>query len=165
MKPRLVHLTRCGSTSVVAAAWARGGGPLPVVVSAETQTGGRGQWGRRWQSPAGGCWFTLALPGDAGGPARDAADRGLPLAAAAAVRGALRDTLGPLPVRVVEPNDVLLGDAKVAGLLCERIASPFGAVTLVGVGINANAAPAAADPDGGEPLRRPPPRWRLRRAG
>ncbi|BAM04462.1 putative biotin protein ligase [Phycisphaera mikurensis NBRC 102666] len=143
-----MELRRCGSTNAVAAAWCRGGGGLPVCVSASTQTGGRGQWGRAWLSPAGGCWFTLAVSGSVGD------GEGLPLAAAAAVGRGIRAATGLEPERVA-PNDLLIGGAKVAGLLCERLAlaggtGGGGGATLVGVGINANAVPAA-----GAALRRP----------
>ncbi len=123
----------------------RGGGSLPAVVSAQTQLGGRGQWGRAWESPPGGCWFTLALPGRAFAGADDADPAGLPRAAAEAVRRAILDAAGPLNLRVVEPNDLLVGEAKLAGLLCERVAG----ATLIGVGINVAESPAA------ETLRRP----------
>ena len=147
---------RCGSTSSVAAAWARAGGPLPVCVSADTQTGGRGQRGRRWQSPAGGCWFTLALAGDAGGAAADGGPGGLPLAAADAVRSGIEAAGGPRGIAVVVPNDLLLDGRKVAGLLCERLSiGKARAATLVGVGINAGLGPRPEDPVTGERLRRP----------
>ena len=119
--PPTVELARCGSISAVAACWARVGGPLPRVFAAGTQAAGRGQWGRRWRSPAGGCWFTLALPADP--PGR------FPLRAAEAVRAGIEVVVGPRgasALEVVAPNDVLLGGRKVAGLLCERLAVPGG---------------------------------------
>ncbi len=75
----------------------------------------------------------------------DADAAGLPRAAAAAVRHGILDVAGVLEVRVVEPNDLLVGDRKLAGLLCERVAG----ATLIGVGINVAGVPAE---DG---LRRP----------
>lgn len=154
MKLASVHLARCGSTSAVAAAWVRAGGALPAVFSAEVQLGGRGQWGRRWQSPPGGVWFTLALAGHPGGPA-------LPQVAAEAVAEGIVRCVGPVPgLRVVDPNDLLVGDRKLAGLLCERLVLPVfsgveSSATLVGVGINANARPRPNDAATGEALRRP----------
>ena len=154
------ELARCGSTNAVAAAWARAGGPLPRVFAAGVQTAGRGQWGRRWRSPSGGCWFTLALDADPPDPPDAPGDPGdLPLRAAEAVRGGIQAATGLAGLEVAEPNDVLLGGRKAAGLLCERVVASGGpggrVVTLVGVGVNANAAPAGPDPATGEALRRP----------
>lgn len=99
----------------------------PILLAAEEQTAGRGQRGRRWHSPRGaGITFSLAAP--VRRPARELA--ALPLVAGVAVARALR-ALGA-PVALKWPNDLVLGEAKLGGILVESRAG----VAVIGVGIN-----------------------------
>ncbi len=110
-----------------------------VLVSARTQTAGRGRSGRAWQSPAGGAWFSVAWAVATAPEAPEAA----PIVAGLAVRRAIAGVLPPRhrdDLRLKWPNDVLLHGRKLAGILCERTLRP-GAdtqVLVVGVGVNAN---------------------------
>jgi len=95
------------------------------VVVARTQSAGRGRRGRSWQSPVGGLYATWILPHD-------------PLIAVrsgTAVARALRGV--GCPVALKWPNDVLVGDKKIAGLLVET----SDGVSLVGVGVNRDSEP------------------------
>ena len=77
------------------------------VIIAENQTAGRGRNGRRWQSLNGNLFLSAVLP---------ALQNETPfLSFAAGV--ALAEALPDLPVRLKWPNDVLLHNAKVAGIL------------------------------------------------
>ncbi len=119
------------STSDTAAALLTSGEVPPFAVTAETQTAGRGQRGRVWESPPGNLYITYALPRRV-----DA----VPLAgfaAALAVREALAGWVPPESLRLKWPNDVLLAGRKVAGLLLENRAEGL----LVGIGINLAHAP------------------------
>lgn len=121
------------------------GAPEGTVVVAEEQTAGRGRRGRGWDSAArAGLWWSLLLrptvPVDRIG--------WLPLVVGVAVARALRARAG-LDARLKWPNDVLIDDGKVAGILAERLAD--GAV-VVGVGINVDQ-PADELPAGGASLR------------
>jgi BirA family biotin operon repressor/biotin-[acetyl-CoA-carboxylase] ligase len=105
-----------------------------IVIIAEEQTGGQGRLGRAWASPPGGIWTTTILA------PRIPIDRVfmVTMAAAVAVARALRKDydLGAL---IKWPNDILIGDRKVAGLLLELSAE--NAVVnhaLLGLGIDAN---------------------------
>lgn len=92
-----------------------------AVYVADSQTAGRGQRGNTWSSAPGlGLWFSVCLSGD---PA------GLPFAAALAVRDALRPRA---QVELKWPNDVLLDDRKICGILAEHRAG----WTALGVGLN-----------------------------
>jgi BirA family biotin operon repressor/biotin-[acetyl-CoA-carboxylase] ligase len=112
--------------------------PVPegTVVVAEEQTAGRGRWGRTWVSPRGGVWLSVILR------------PGLPpdqvplvgLAASTATARAIRETTGLL-ARVKWPNDVLVEEKKVVGVLTE--ATPGAEWVVVGIGINANVLPDA----------------------
>ena len=92
-----------------------------LVVVAEEQRAGRGRHGRSWDSRRGlGLWFTVGLDGPA---------EGLTFAAALAVRDALSARCA---ARVKWPNDVLIGEKKVCGILVEQRNDQI----AVGIGIN-----------------------------
>ena len=110
------------------------------VLAAESQSGGRGRLGRRWQSQPGGSLclsFAMAWPG---GPA---AAVGASLVAGLAVAEALR-SLGVAELGLKWPNDLWARDRKLGGLLVEfggPAAAPF---LVVGLGLNL-ALPADFD--------------------
>ncbi len=138
------------STNTRAAVLAAMNPGRPLLVSAHAQTAGRGRTGRRWQSPVGGAWFSLALPADRAFQNVQAA----PLIAGLAVHETLCDLLGGHDadaLRIKWPNDLLLHGRKIAGILCEQHLTARPAI-IVGVGINANVDPASLDPRN---LRRP----------
>ena len=106
-----------------------------TVVATGHQTAGRGRRGRTWtDAPGTSVLFSLLLRPDV------PADRlpELTVLAAEAVAGAI----GP-GAAVKEPNDVLLGGRKVAGVLGE---ASEGRVVL-GIGVNANQAPDQLPPE------------------
>ena len=89
------------------------GAPAGTVVVAEEQTAGRGRDGRTWHSPLGGAWLALLLRPS------EAAVGVLSIRAGLVVADAIDELLGVARTRVKWPNDVLLEDRKVAGVLCE----------------------------------------------
>jgi BirA family transcriptional regulator, biotin operon repressor / biotin---[acetyl-CoA-carboxylase] ligase len=118
-----------------------------TVVVAETQSAGRGRGGQRWWSPAGGLWASLLLrfePKPTEGPPKRAAGRSgaelglLPVLVGLALVRTVRDVCG-LETTLKWPNDLLIEDRKVAGILCERQER---GVVAVGVGINVARTPA-----------------------
>ena len=114
------------------------GAPAATVVIAEAQTAGRGRDGRTWHSPAGGVWLGMLLR-----PAR--AELGvMAVRVGLAVADAVDAMLGRVETRLKWPNDVLLGDRKLAGILCEGRWQGVALQWLaVGVGVNVcNAIPA-----------------------
>lgn len=125
------------------------GGSDGLAVIAGTQTAGRGRGSRRWTSPEGGLWMSVvAEPGPPAGAATL-----LPLAAALALAGAVRDSTGIVP-DLKWPNDMLVRGRKVAGILVDASArgggGPFDAV-VVGVGVNLAVDAAAIGTDAGPP--------------
>jgi BirA family biotin operon repressor/biotin-[acetyl-CoA-carboxylase] ligase len=64
----------------------------------------------------------------------------IPQAAALAVADAIADTTG-LQWRLKWPNDVMIQDKKVAGILCESAGGQPGSIVVVGIGINVNSRP------------------------
>ena len=110
-----------------------------VVCLAEQQTSGRGRRGRTWVSPFGGNLYLSLLWRFAGGAAQLA---GLSLAMAIAVTRALRD-IGLDTVAVKWPNDILISNRKLAGILLELAGEASGPCSVVvGVGLNVRASPS-----------------------
>jgi BirA family biotin operon repressor/biotin-[acetyl-CoA-carboxylase] ligase len=129
------------STNDVLKDLARAGAAEGTVVVAEAQTAGRGRQGRAWQSPGGNLFLSFLLR-----PPQDALVSLVPLAAGLAVAEAL-DTEG-IDGRLKWPNDVLVGDKKIAGILAEASADARGIDSvIVGVGVNVNLDPAQLPDD------------------
>jgi BirA family biotin operon repressor/biotin-[acetyl-CoA-carboxylase] ligase len=132
--PRLATVewhAELGSTSDRLKQLARAGAPEWTAVVAEAQTGGRGREGRTWQSPPGGLYLSVLL--------RPRAERAplVPLAAGVA----LAEAVSSLGVRVglKWPNDLLVADRKLAGVLAES-SSAGASVEWVVLGIGVNVA-------------------------
>ncbi|MGH3211721.1 MAG: biotin--[acetyl-CoA-carboxylase] ligase [Trebonia sp.] len=128
-----------GSTNVdlLARAADDAGGPEGQVLIAEEQTAGRGRLGRTWTSvPGASLTFSVLLRPATVPPAR----RGLlalltGVAVATAVRSVTDGGSGAGVEAVLKwPNDVLVGDRKLAGILAEQ--SPDGSAVVIGTGIN-----------------------------
>jgi BirA family biotin operon repressor/biotin-[acetyl-CoA-carboxylase] ligase len=121
---RVVDTTE--STNADVAAAARDGAAEGLVVAAEFQHGGRGRLSRTWVSPArAGLTFSVLLrPPQLSG--------WVPLLAGVALVRALRER-GGVEATVKWPNDVLVEDRKLAGILCEHVAPD---AVVVGVGLN-----------------------------
>ncbi len=120
------------STNEVAkAVLAEGAAPWTVVV-AEKQVEGKGRFGRRWASPRGGLYLSVILQEDLSR---------LPiisLVGGLAVVDALR-ALG-VEATLKWPNDVLVGRAKVAGVLAEGVVGLEAYWAILGIGINSDFA-------------------------
>ena len=119
------------STNALVAARAREGADEGLVVVAEHQTAGRGRLDRSWETPPRAALTFSVLLRPAAGPEQWP---WLPLLTGYAVGSALRDA--GFDAGVKWPNDVLIGDLKVAGILVERVDTPSGPAAVVGVGLN-----------------------------
>lgn len=114
----------------------QGSGPGTVVIATQ-QTSGRGQWGRQWSSPVGGLYLSMALA-----PNLSAKDSfHLTLCSAWGIAMALRDR--HIPVGLKWPNDLILENRKLGGILTEtKVRQERITQAVVGVGINwANPIP------------------------
>ena len=134
----LLRLGTVASTNDVARELAESGGrETDLFVVADRQTAGRGRLGRRWQSPPGNLHASLLLRPDR--PMAEVASLSLVLALV------LAETLealsaGRLAPTVKWPNDVLLGGAKLAGILLEGAADARGRCQWLIAGIGVNVA-------------------------
>jgi BirA family biotin operon repressor/biotin-[acetyl-CoA-carboxylase] ligase len=123
-----VHHRLTDSTNARARELALAGAPDGTVVTAAEQTAGRGRQGRTWTAPPGRALLMSAVVRDLS--KRDAL---LPLAVPVAVAEAC-DALSAGPVGIKWPNDVWVGERKLAGILLEG--RPQEGWAVIGVGLN-----------------------------
>jgi BirA family transcriptional regulator, biotin operon repressor / biotin---[acetyl-CoA-carboxylase] ligase len=123
-------VSRTSSTQDVVRAAARAGAGSGYLCVADEQSAGRGRQGRRWVAPAGSALLASILL------RRRSTPEGVPLAAGLA----LGEVIGRLGVeaRVKWPNDVLVGGAKLAGILAEVEPAAPGPETAVVLGVGVN---------------------------
>ena len=124
---------RTASTNADVAAAARQGSPEGLVVTAEHQVAGRGRLTRSWQAPARSGLAVSMLVRPAEVPA--ASWPWLPLLTGVAVATAISAAAG-VEARVKWPNDLLVDEHKVAGILVERVETPTGSAAVIGIGVN-----------------------------
>ena len=139
------------STQAIARDLAEAGSPAWTLVAAEHQTAGRGRHGRTWADVPGSLLVSVVLR-----PSVPAPRAGLvPLLAGAALAEACDEVAGAR-VTLRWPNDLLLDERKVGGMIAEsRVEDDRVAWIVLGVGVNVAAAPddvdGAASLGAGEP--------------
>ncbi len=130
------HYALIGSTNDRAKEAAAAPKKLPLLIVADSQTAGRGRGANRWWTGSGSLAISLLA-----NPAMWRIDprqhaAGLSLAAARAVAETVNSRLcGELQAEVHAPNDVYVGDRKVAGILIEGLAC---GLLVIGIGLNTN---------------------------
>jgi len=130
--PRVVLFDSVTSTLDIAHPLARDGAPEGTLILAERQTAGRGRSGRPWASEEGaGIWSTLIAR-----PADEAALEVLSLRVGLAAARVL-DAFTDHEVRVKWPNDLMVDDGKLGGILIEsRWREERVDWLAIGIGIN-----------------------------
>ncbi len=130
---RLERYATLPSTSDLCTTRATAGESAGLAVLAETQTTGRGSRGRQWLAPPGNLNLSVLLR-----PNLPAAEAGVfSLLAGLAVAEALQTFLPATAPTLKWPNDVLLGGAKLAGILID--AAPGARLLdwlVIGIGVN-----------------------------
>jgi BirA family biotin operon repressor/biotin-[acetyl-CoA-carboxylase] ligase len=121
------------STNTIALEMAEKGAPEGTIVLADQQTHGRGQFHRPWSSPKGmGIFLSLILRL----PINDVTIPSLSQLGPVALCDALDFLKLELPaLKIKEPNDLLLDQKKVAGVLVET-RSGTSSYAVVGIGLN-----------------------------
>lgn len=143
MPPFRLEVERHGavtSTNDLVRAAAEAGAAAGLCIVAERQTAGRGRHGRSWQSPSGNLYASLLLR-----PERPLAEMAsLSLVVAVTLAEAIEALGCPIRPEVKWPNDVLLGGAKVAGILLEAASADRSRCDwlIVGIGVNVRTSPA-----------------------
>lgn len=121
-----------GSTNADLVRLSREGAPPGRVLASGHQSAGRGRMARRWEAPPGtsiACSVLVA-------PRRPMAEWGwLPLLVGMAVTDGVRAATG-LDARLKWPNDVLVNDRKLCGILCESAGDPDAPRAVLGFGLN-----------------------------
>jgi BirA family transcriptional regulator, biotin operon repressor / biotin---[acetyl-CoA-carboxylase] ligase len=131
------------STNTYAARLAREGASEGTTVIADSQSGGKGRLGRSWVSPPG---VNLYLSVILRPPVSTAVAPQLNFLAAIAVADAVSETTRLSPA-IKWPNDVLVTEKKVCGILAEMQTDTSGLrAVIVGIGVNINA-PLSAFPE------------------
>jgi biotin-[acetyl-CoA-carboxylase] ligase BirA-like protein len=103
----------------------------PALVVTSRQTAGRGRSGHSWWSRRGSVTATWVLPVE-----EEYAPHQLPLIVGLALRAACAEMSHRDDIQLKWPNDVVCGDSKLGGVLCERCEG----IDLVGIGLNLNGA-------------------------
>lgn len=122
-----------GSTNADLAQRAREGAPHGAVLVADHQSTGRGRLQRSWSAPPGTSVAMSVLLR----PQRSDGWSWLPLATGIAVADAVRGAGAAAALKW--PNDVLVDDHKLAGILVERVETDQGRAVVIGCGLNTTA--------------------------
>ena len=138
----VVYYHETDSTNTRAKQAAEDGEKSGTLFITECQTGGRGRRGRTWESPAGsGIWMSLLLrpeikPFDASM---------LTIVAAMGMKDAIEEIIGggtgqgEIHCKIKWPNDIVLGDRKICGMLTEMSAeTDWINYVVIGIGVNVN---------------------------
>lgn len=136
MARSIQYVAETGSTNADLIARLRAGEPLKegLWIVAQRQTAGRGRQGRTWFDGNGNFMGSTIVHREEGDPPLQS----LALVAGLAVRAAcLPHVANERELRLKWPNDVLLGGAKLAGILLEG----EGQSVVIGVGVNLATAP------------------------
>ena len=134
---KIQYLETCGSTND----WLKesiknGSAKSGQLVVAGQQTSGRGRRSQDWWSGQKHANLTFSLAIKAGSPPPQVV--GL-IAALAIIKTIKRNVNQEAIVSLKWPNDVLINNSKVAGILCELVSSK--SILIVGIGININSSP------------------------
>ena len=126
-----------GSTNADLAARAKHGEASGTVLITDYQSAGRGRQGRNWTAPPGsGIAMSILVRPERIDPSRWT---WLSLLAGLAASDGVRST-ADLPAVLKWPNDVLIAERKVCGILSERVDTSHGAACVVGIGVNVGLA-------------------------
>ncbi|MBQ7413241.1 MAG: biotin--[Alphaproteobacteria bacterium] len=123
MKWQIHHFEQVLSTNELAKDF-----PPQSVIIADIQTGGRGRYGRVWESPMGNLYLSAVV--------RNMGQHTPFMAFVAGI--AVAESLSDFGVRLKWPNDVLLDGKKLAGILLEQ--TDDGRL-IIGIGVNVLTAP------------------------
>jgi BirA family biotin operon repressor/biotin-[acetyl-CoA-carboxylase] ligase len=132
----IIRVDTVSSTQDAAHEAAAKGAPSGTVIVAEAQTAGRGRMGRAWRSEKGaGLWLTVIER-----PAPETIEL-------LSIRVGLNiaHVLAPRPIRLKWPNDLMLDDRKLGGILIEARWRDE-RLEWVAIGVGINLAPPPDEP-------------------
>ena len=131
---------------------AQNGAEDGTVVAAESQSAGRGRHARTWFSPPGlNLYCSIIVRGLGQGLTLADWLSWVPLTTALAATEAVQE-VAAISLALKWPNDLLLDERKVGGILCESsLAIPDNPVVVIGIGLNVNV-PLELFPDELRPI-------------
>ena len=140
-------LSETDSTNTRLKEWAREGRiAAPYVLTADSQTAGRGRLGRRFVSPPGtGLYMSILIA-----PPKNTDAGKITVLAAVAVCRTIHELTGLQP-KIKWVNDLFLRGKKVCGILAEKINEGV----IVGIGINVESPPGGFPPEAGRHRAKP----------
>jgi BirA family transcriptional regulator, biotin operon repressor / biotin---[acetyl-CoA-carboxylase] ligase len=140
---KIIYYPEHSSTMDAAKKLAREGCPHFTTVIAGRQASGRGRLNREWISEEGGLYFTMVLRPDI----PPVLSFRINFLASLTLTGILREMFD-IDARVKWPNDILINERKLAGMLSELEAETDRVVFInIGIGLNVNNNPASVEPD------------------
>jgi len=128
------HFETIDSTNLYAKKLVKEGVEEGSVVISDVQLSGRGRKNRTWSSPNGGLWFSIILY------PKISLKNGMlvTMASSVAIVQGIKDIIGITPV-IKWPNDLLINDKKVCGILAEIEAEKDNIkYAIIGIGVNVN---------------------------
>lgn len=122
------------STNTVAKFLAMNDAENGTVIISEKQTKARGRSGKGWESPLGGVWLSIIVT-----PNVDYSKLPMITIATGVAVAKTIENIGIKNVEIKWPNDIMINDKKVCGILTEAV-TKFNTIenVIVGVGIDAN---------------------------
>ena len=141
--PEIIWIDEVGSTNDLAKELLRTNPEPGTIVSTHKQTNGRGQYGRVWLFEEGALAFSVILK------FQNTVPENLTVRIGECVAAAVTEQLGYAPegMHIKLPNDILVGDKKICGILTEAQTIGKTIWVVCGIGLNANCAKVP------EPLR------------
>lgn len=143
---KIEHFESLSSTNEYTKQCLENGASCPFWIVSDEQTSGRGRQGRDWVSIKGNLYTSTAQLIKANGSTLS----GLSLVTALAVYEAIQQTSSaPLELTLKWPNDILIKEAKLGGILIENVSEPNAQVSevVIGVGINIQSSPVVEGRD------------------
>lgn len=139
---RIIYHEQLGSTMDAAKQLARKGCADFTTVIAGRQTSGRGRLDRQWFSDKGGLYFTMVLRPDL----PPVLSFRVVFLASLTLARLLNETF-KIDVRVKWPNDLLVNERKICGMLSELEAEADQVTFInIGIGLNVNNDPSQIEP-------------------
>ena len=139
---KIIYYEELSSTMDVAKDLARKGCPDFTTVVAGRQVGGRGRLRRKWLSDKGGLYFTMVLRPDL----PPLLSFRVSFLASLTLAKTINDMFG-VDARVKWPNDLLVDERKICGMLSELEAEAEQVAFInVGLGVNVNNDPSDIEP-------------------
>ena len=135
MGKHIEYYEEIDSTNLRAKAWSKEGALEGSLVLAELQSAGRGRMGKQWDSPKQeGIWMSLIVKPNI--PIDKIPQ--ITILAGLCMCESIREVTG-LKAQIKWPNDLVVNNKKVCGILCEMVKVKQQLVVVVGIGVNVNS--------------------------